>query len=177
MDTKKKTDKKPKKKSALRMLIKFLLKLSVIAALFAGCWMYLLRPVYSQGNRMYPAIRDGDMCAVYQQGDFPLGTPVAYVTPDGEERFGRICAVAGDTVDFLDDGGYTVNGGQPSEEVVYPTYLAQNSKIRFPLEVPKDSYFILNDFRSDTDDSRSFGCISKENVVGKVVFLFRRRGF
>ena len=44
-----------------------------------------------------------------------------------------------------------------------------------PLE--EDEYFILNDFRNDTADSREYGPVKKENVKGKLLYLLRRRGF
>jgi hypothetical protein len=35
----------------------------------------------------------------------------------------------------------------------------------------------MNDFRSDLKDSRKYGEINKKNIIGRVIFIFRRRLF
>ena len=80
----------------------------------------------------------------------------------------------GNTVD-ISEGNLTVNGYGVFEDAVYPT-TGEGALISFPYEVPENSYFVLNDYRSDVNDSRSYGAISKKNIKGKVVFVMRRRG-
>jgi len=41
----------------------------------------------------------------------------------------------------------------------------------------EDEYFILNDFRQITTDSRELGGIKKSQIKGKLLFLMRRRNF
>ena len=36
--------------------------------------------------------------------------------------------------------------------------------------IPEDSYFVVGDNRINSQDSRSYGFISKEDIVGKVEF-------
>ena len=72
---------------------------------------------------------------------------------------------------------FTVNGNAPSEEVFYPTYPADGSDIKYPYTVPEGKVFILNDFREDTNDSRSFGAIDTGELKGTLLLTMRRRGF
>ena len=44
--------------------------------------------------------------------------------------------------------------------------------IKFPVMIQSEEYFVLNDDRKDTSDSRNkeIGNIKKENLIGKVLF-------
>lgn len=83
----------------------------------------------------------------------------------------------GNEINISDRGEITVNGIIPSEEVFYASYRAENSEISYPYIVPENSVFILNDFRNDTNDSRSFGAVPLKDVDGPILLSMRRRGF
>ena len=89
--------------------------------------------------------------------------------------FGRVVAKAGDVVDIQEDI-LTVNGYGVYENAVYPT-TAEGATITFPYTVPADTYFVLNDYRSDPTDSRIYGGISAKETKGKIFLMIRRRGF
>ena len=93
---------------------------------------------------------------------------------DGEVKFGRIIAFGGDKVEIRNDY-VSVNDLGLSENVVYPTS-AEGSAISYPYQVPNNCVFILNDYRSDISDSRTYGGIPLEAVEGAVVFTMRMRG-
>ncbi len=40
-------------------------------------------------------------------------------------------------------------------------------------KVPNDSYFVLGDNEAKSTDSRSFGYIKSENILGRALFIFR----
>lgn len=40
-----------------------------------------------------------------------------------------------------------------------------------------DEYFVLNDYRSNDKDSRTYGVVKKCDMKGKLLFLLRRRSF
>ena len=102
------------------------------------------------------------------------GDEIAYVH-DGKIRFGRIVGMPGDTVDMSGDN-LAVNGYGVFEDAVYPT-TAEGASITLPYTVPQDTYFVLNDYRDDITDSRTYGGIPKSDTKGKLVMLLRRRGF
>ena len=44
-------------------------------------------------------------------------------------------------------------------------------------KVIQDEFFVTNDYRNDTNDSRKFGSISKDEIVGRVIFQVQIRDF
>ena len=118
-------------------------------------------------------IKVGITALTYKLASLSAGDEIVY-KKDGKVYFGRIAAVEGDRVDIL-DGKLMVNGYGVYENTVYPT-TAEGSKISYPYEVPKDTVFVLNDYRDDINDSRSFGAIPIAETKGKIVMILRRRG-
>ena len=154
-----------------------LAKIAVFALIIWCGLTFVFGLIRIRGNAMFPMAKDGDLCIFSRLESYGLGDMVFYLTPDGTLTAGRIAALPGHTVDFPEGGGYTVDGSVPGEEVPYETYADPDADMTYPLHVEDGQYFILNELRSDTKDSRSFGCITDDAIKGKTVFLFRRRSF
>ena len=66
--------------------------------------------------------------------------------------------------------------GAPEEHITYfKTVLDNDSSITYPYVVPKDSYFLANDYRMNFSDSRTFGAVSKNQILGKVIGKLQSR--
>jgi signal peptidase I len=74
-------------------------------------------------------------------------------------------AVGGQTVG-LEDGVLVVDGRRPPEP--YVEHDAVDSVFFGPVRVPRRSVFVLGDNRADSVDSRSFGSLGREALVGRV---------
>ena len=164
---------KRKKRSAFSYAVELVVKI-VLTVL--GVWLlctYVISVHINHSNASYPMIKDGDLCISYRMGDLRDGDAVSY-KHDGKVCFGRIAAQAGDTVE-IKNGYVSVDGYGVLEDVVYET-TEEGSNIEYPYTVPENCVFVLNDFRSDVNDSRTFGAVSKSDVEGKIIFVMRRRG-
>lgn len=164
------TDNQKLKIAWIRLLSRILIIIGIITILL----IWVGEIVICHDNNMYPSVKDGDLAITYKIGEFYQNDVVVYEV-NGHKQFGKVVAREGDVIDIFEDGGYSVNGSMLYETIAYPTKRADNSKIEFPYTVKEDEYFILNDYREDMNDSRVYGGIS--NLHGKVVLLFRRRGF
>ena len=81
----------------------------------------------------------------------------------------RVIAVAGDRV-VIDKGRVYVNGELLRELYVPAQFLDFRS---YPeTVVPPNSYFVLGDHRSMSNDSRDFGPVERSYVSGKAVFIY-----
>lgn len=165
--------KKRKKKSAKRYALEFFIKIAITAAVVVILLVFVVGVHVNHGNASYPMIKDGDLVITYKLGKPDLGEEIAY-RHDGELKFGRIVAKAGDEVEITDQC-LKVNGYNVVEDVVYPT-TSEGAVITFPYIVPQGTVFVLNDFRSDPEDSRTYGAIPRSDVEGEIIFIMRRRG-
>lgn len=165
---------KPKRKYAF--VYRFLLRVLIFVAVVFGIFTWVIAPYRMVGNNMFSNVKDGDLCVFYRLAKFNIGDAVLYKDAEGVKHVGRIVAFPGQKVDFPDEGGYLVNEYSPSEQIPYETYKSEESKIRYPVKLKKGEYFIMNDLRSDTADSREAGPVLEKDMIGSLVFIFRRRG-
>ena len=175
---KKKPKGKPRKKqkTTKQLVIGLLIKIAVIALIIWGVFTFVLGIMIHYGNNMHPMVRDGDLVISLRLQKPYINAAVMY-GHDGKTTVGRVIAMEGSVVDISKNGTFTVNGNAPSEEVFYPTYPASGSDIKYPYTVPEGKVFILNDFREDTNDSRSFGAVDTGDLKGTLLLTMRRRGF
>ena len=161
------------KKTAASYAIEFFIKVGVTAVVIVVLCVFVIGIHVNHGNSSYPMIKDGDLLITYKLSELQAGQEIAY-KKDGEIRFARIVAMAGDEVK-ISDQRLMVNGYGIVEDTVYPT-TAEGAAISFPYVVPDGTVFVLNDFRSDVNDSRTFGAIPLPDCEGEVVIILRRRG-
>ena len=152
------------------LLLRILFLIAALWALFT--YVFLITQV--SGNDMFPAVKDGDLAVAFRlQQDYAKGDVIVY-RANGKTYFGRIAARATDVVTLDDSGNLQVNGTTQSGEILYPTYAKEG--LEYPYRVPEGHVFVLGDYRTQTQDSRDFGPIPMENVLGKVITILRRRG-
>jgi len=78
-----------------------------------------------------------------------------------------VIGVAGDRVRIV-DGRVLLNGKTLVEDYVPSVY--QDDRSYSEIVVPPDSYFVLGDHRSLSNDSRDFGPVAASYIYGKAVF-------
>ena len=130
-----------------------------------------------ESNDMYPAVRAGDMIIYYRLMKAKRTDVVLFKT-DRKPNIGRIQAAEDDVVGITNAGQITINGDIqpviPRQGVFYKTYQRENA-IKYPIKIKKREYFILGDERESAKDSRIYGPIKDEDVIGKVFTIIRRR--
>ena len=70
---------------------------------------------------------------------------------------------------FIDTFGYTYNV-YPSEALFDNPTLVYEEGVYYEFEVPEGEIFVLGDHRNNSADSRKFGTVSTDAVLGKVLF-------
>lgn len=76
----------------------------------------------------------------------------------------RIIAIEGDTIEIRDNAVF-VNGRQ----LVEPYVQTPRHETMAPLLIPRDHYFVMGDNRGNSLDSRNFGPIHEDLIVGKAL--------
>lgn len=151
----------------LRSTIYTLITVAAIAVLVATLWLPVLQ-IY--GASMTPTLQDGDIVVSLKTSDFQPGDVVAFYY-NNKILVKRVIASSGEWVDIDETGTVSING-----EILDEPYLAEKAlgecDIKLPYQVPDEKVFVMGDHRSVSVDSRSsqVGCISQEQIVGKIVF-------
>lgn len=140
--------------------------IAAVAVFLIFAFVFSLRIM--KGSAMHPDIHDGDMCLFYRQ-DAPKRNDIVSYSRNGMVRIGRAVAIAGDRVS-VDHGRLYVNGYEQEAYYTTPGSVAEHT-------VPQDRVFIMNDYRSDTKDSRTYGEIPVSDVEGVYFASLRTGGF
>ena len=108
----------------------------------------------------------------YKRGDIVVFTPPDdWVQDDGTPFIKRVIGLGGDTVEIR-DGAVFINGARLDEVYTFgqPDEPAQPTTVPGDEDrwvVPSDELFLMGDHRSNSADSRTFGPVPAEQVIGR----------
>ncbi|MBR3241214.1 MAG: signal peptidase I [Parasporobacterium sp.] len=157
-----------------KQLLFFLLRIFTVAAFVFLILTFIVTPRLVRGNNMYPSLKDGQLVLIFRPGRVLKDSIVLYRDLEGEEKIGRVIGEAADVVEIQDESGILLNENLLIRRIPYPVPAGD---LDYPYHIPEESFFLVNDYREDTEDSRSFGAVSKEKIVGVVVFALQYRDF
>ena len=141
---------------------------AVALVLAVGAWV--AEPLRIPSDSMAPTLRPGDHVLVdktaYRRGEPRRGDLAVVRAPGSDElMLKRVVALGGQTVG-IEDGVLVVDGRRPPEP--YVDHDAVDSVFFGPVRVPRGSVFVLGDNRADSVDSRRFGALPQNALVGRV---------
>jgi signal peptidase I len=160
---------------------KTLLELPIILLISFALVFGFVRPViaapfYVGSESMVPTLMVWDRILINklaydfvepQRGDIAL-----FESPEGGEEplIKRVVGLPGDTIEVR-AGRLYVNGRRQREPYVNDHFRNMQSPYG-PTEVPEGHYFMMGDNRGNSADSRVFGPVPEENLIGEALFRF-----
>ena len=152
-------------------------KVIIIAALVFVLFSLVFGFTTIKGEDMAPALRDGDIVLYFRLGKSYNPSDLLIYEKDGEKHAGRVIANAGTSLGKTEKGLLLINGRihppQKRTGLFYETYARK--KLKYPITLGSDEYFVLGDRRDDAKDSRDYGPIHKDEIKGKVFSVIRKK--
>lgn len=158
------------------------IKSIAFALVIALAVIFFIKPTLVKQSSMEPNFYENDYLFVSKQSYKLFGTPERgdvvvvhseLVQENGDEKMliKRIIGMPGDTITITEDTVY-INGEALQEDYIKEpgTNKSQGTDVQ-DLVVPDDAYFCMGDNRRVSVDSRdpSVGCVSRDQIIGKVV--------
>lgn len=118
-----------------------------------------------------PLVEHDDKNVVYPFDPPKRGDIIVFDAPvEGADKpyIKRVIGLAGETVEIHDNGVY-INGEQLDEEYLGGelTYCGREGQSCPTVTVPEGSVLVLGDNRNNSSDSRSFGTVDVDRIIGK----------
>ncbi|ABZ84745.1 signal peptidase i [Heliomicrobium modesticaldum Ice1] len=158
-------------KSAVREIAEAVLVAVALAFLIR---YFLFQPFYIPSGSMEPTLKPLDRIIVskvnYWFSEPALGQIIVFRYPVDPSRdfVKRVIAVGGETVKIRNNQVYV--NDRPIPEPYLPPNLRMSDY--GPVTVPEGKFFVMGDNRNHSDDSRIWGFVPRDNVIGQAVFLY-----
>jgi signal peptidase I len=160
----------PRQKSFLRDTLEIVFLALVLYVVI----QYAVQTVHVLGSSMYATLHDNDLLVAskisYKLHPPQRGDIVVFKPPDEASRdfIKRIVALPGERIHIKDSVVY-INGQVLHEPYLPETWTYNN---QWPASgqdqlIPPDEYFVMGDNRNHSSDSRTFGPIELNSILGK----------
>lgn len=163
------------KKAALGFLFELIQVFAISLAIIIPVRYFLIQPFYVKGASMEPNFFDHEYLIIdelsYRFHAPVRGDIVVLRYPNDEKQFfiKRVIGLPGETVEV--SGGHVkiFNDANPNGAVLDETvYLSQDTGTTQTTTLKSDGYFVMGDNRVASLDSRYFGPVKRNEIVGRV---------
>lgn len=89
--------------------------------------------------------------------------------PDTPDYVKRVIGLPGDTLEIR-DGSVWINGQRLVEK--YTVGASEPYDLKTPYKVPDNCYFVMGDNRGNSYDSRFWGCVPRNDIIGTPVMIY-----
>ncbi|HZN12858.1 MAG TPA: signal peptidase I [Acidimicrobiales bacterium] len=165
----------PSKQHSLRRNLEWVVIVAVAILSALVVKTYLVEAFYIPSGSMEPTLKTGDRVLVnklsYRLHDIHRGDVVVFKRPPGvageadiKDFIKRVIGLPGDTIETRGDAVY-VNGKRLKE-----SYLPRGTRTVPSIDikkVPPHHLWVMGDNRTNSSDSRFFGPIEEDSVIGR----------
>lgn len=165
-------------------LLDFFELLVIALGIIAFSWFFLAEPLEVTGDSMLPSLRNEEQIIAEKLSssfsEIERGEIVVFYSPkgspNGDERLliKRVIGLPSDSVS-INNGKVFVNGTEIKEGYLAEgtdTKAKSSDKNQQLIKAGADQYVLLGDNRDNSTDSRNFGAINKDLIVGKAFLVY-----
>jgi signal peptidase I len=146
--------------------------------------IFILQPFIVDGPSMEPSFYNGEYLLVDKItpriSNYSRGNVIVFKYPKNQQLdfIKRVIGLPGDTVEISNGKITIVNSANPEGQIISEPYLALGTQTitsnnNFSQTLGNNEYFVMGDNRNDSLDSRDFGVVKKNLIIGRVWFSFR----
>lgn len=172
--------------SAKRFFLDALETIAVALIIFFVIYNFVAQPHLVKGESMQPNYFEGEYILTSKLYNW-MGTPergdvIILKSPDDQDVqfIKRIIALPGEKIRLQDNQLYIYNQDNPDGFALNEEYLRDDLAIPdgsflpegSTIDVPEEQYVVMGDNRPASYDSRNWGTVPKENIVGKAFFIY-----
>lgn len=151
--------------------------------------IFLFQPFWVEGESMEPTFKDNEYLIVYEHGykqiglfgwvflrpseEFKRGDVAVFHPPVDDKKYyiKRVIGLPGEAIAIVGGQVVVYSPQSPEGEILTEKYISPDSEL---IDMPKtplaaDEYFVMGDNRMFSFDSRNFGPIHKDKMIGKVL--------
>lgn len=136
---------------------------------------YIVQPFYVNGQSMEPTFHNNEYLLIdeisYRFQEPQRGDIIVFRYPKDPSKFfiKRLIGLPGESVTIMSGRVRVVNEAHPEGFVLDESYLMNPSTLGdTTVNVGPHEYFVLGDNRAESLDSRIFGAVDKQYVIGRV---------
>ncbi len=161
-------------------IIEFIQTLAVFAAIAVAIYVFIGQPHKVSGSSMFPTLHSGDYILTdklsYRFREPQKQEIIVFKNPREETQdfIKRIIAAPKDKVK-VENGSVYVNGSVLSESYLKTSHLSTTGSFLSEgreVIIPENRYVVMGDNRAASSDSREWGFITKEEIIGKAIFRY-----
>jgi signal peptidase I len=140
--------------------------------------IYIAQPFIVEGASMDPTFKTGQYLIVdkltYQFSEPERGSVLIFRYPKNPKKYfiKRVIGLPGETVNIENGKVRITNSENPEGFVLDEPYVAYSTKDNLNRKLGENEYFVLGDNRPASADSRLWGTVPKENIIGRPAVRF-----
>lgn len=140
--------------------------------------LFIVTPVRVDGPSMNDTLHDGDILLLDKYDNKYERFEIVVFNYNGERLIKRIIGLPGEVISYKNNKLY-INGNEIEDN--YGLGYTENFELKDLnlTKIPDNEYLVIGDNRNDSLDSRYFGTISKDKILGSVkyrLFPFNKFG-
>ncbi|NCN21884.1 signal peptidase I [Candidatus Falkowbacteria bacterium] len=158
-----------------------IVKVAVISlAIIVPVRYYLIQPFYVKGASMEPNFHDNEYLIIdelsYRFNEPVRGQVIVFRYPKNPQEYfiKRVIALPGEELQIKNAKIIIYNASYPDGLTLSESYLDEKlvayNDGEGKIAVGPNEYFVMGDNRGSSRDSRSFGPVNKNFIIGKVLF-------
>lgn len=169
------------RRPALGCLVEVVETLVLTLIIFLVIQNFVAQPYQVQQNSMERTLEPGQYVLVdkltprwddFNRGDVVVFNPPGTWTEDRTPFIKRVIGLPGDTVEIRGDGLVYIDGFPLDEPYVFSANGGTNAPDQARWTIPEDQLFVLGDHRDKSADSRVFGPIATDDVIGRAFLRY-----